>query len=112
MSVNTTVLYPNDDPNAWFDLDYYIKTHTAMVVDRWVPYGLKNWTIIQFTDGRDGSSPQFRIGANFTWESMEGATNAMTATESKAIFDDVPNFTTIIPVLISGTVAASWKGES
>jgi uncharacterized protein (TIGR02118 family) len=102
MTVNTTVLYPRD---AIFNLEYYIKSHMALVAEKWTPYGLKDWQVVQFTT----ANAPFKVGAMFTWDNLNGATAAMKAHESKVIFDDVPNFSDQQPILFSGDIVGSWR---
>nr|XP_001392934.2 hypothetical protein ANI_1_2188074 [Aspergillus niger CBS 513.88] len=95
MTVNATVLYPKD---AAFDLQYYFSNHMTLAVERWSLHGLKDWRVVQFTS----SDAPFVVGAMFTWDSMNGLTEACKAEDSKAIFEDVPNFSDQEPIILNG----------
>ncbi|GKZ87985.1 hypothetical protein CBS115989_10854 [Aspergillus niger] len=102
MTVNATVLYPKD---AAFDLQYYFSNHMTLAVERWSLHGLKDWRVVQFTS----SDAPFVVGAMFTWDSMNGLTEACKAEDSKAIFEDVPNFSDQEPIILYGDVVETWQ---
>jgi len=43
------VSYPRK-PGAKFDMDYYINTHMKIVEKHWTPFGMKDWTVVQFKE--------------------------------------------------------------
>ena len=110
MPANTTILYSTNEKDAWFDIDYYIKVHMPLVVEKWGPHGLLEWQVLKFMAPSDGPQPAFSIGAFCTWESLEGAKKAVESPESKVVFDDVVNYSNIKPVHhLTATVEGSWR---
>ena len=105
MVFNATVLYPQESDSK-FDLSYYLKSHMPIVEKNWGHYGLKDWKIVEFAAGPDGSKP-YSIGAVLTWESEEGLQKALGGEEAKTVFGDVPNFSNKQPVFLSGNVVGS-----
>lgn len=103
MPANTTILYPKLGGDAWFDLDYYVSKHMALVADKWAPFGLMSWQVLKFV-ADDGHEPEYSIGAFCTWESFEGAKEAISAPASKIIFQDIVNFSSVKPLHMMATI--------
>ncbi|RFN48194.1 ethyl tert-butyl ether degradation ethd [Fusarium flagelliforme] len=72
-----------------FDVDYYLKTHMPLAEKTWSSKGLKSAEVIQL----GGDSP-YQIYSILRWESMAAFQAAAGSEESKAVHDDVKNFTT------------------
>ncbi|RFU79636.1 hypothetical protein TARUN_2577 [Trichoderma arundinaceum] len=104
MPSNLTVLYNQPKEGEYFNLEYYINTHMPIVKKQWTPLGLKAWQVIKF-----GPGSQFYGGVLLTWENPENATSVLTAAESKPVFDDVPNFTNLTPILLPSSIEDSWE---
>ncbi|KAL7947078.1 hypothetical protein V8C42DRAFT_300990 [Trichoderma barbatum] len=104
MASNATVYYNQPGEGEYFDMDYYINTHMPIVVKQWTPLGLKSWQVIQF-----GPDAPYFGGALLTWDKPEDAANILTAEESKLVFDDVPNFTNLKPILLTSSIKGSWE---
>lgn len=104
MSFSVSVLYPSA-PDAKFDMDYYLKTHMPLVQSHWQQYGLKDWKVVKFQPGADGSKP-YDVQAILTFENAQ---SLATASEKAGgpVFGDIPNFSNQQPVLINGDLMAS-----
>ena len=103
MACKATVLYPNDD-DLTFDLVYYLNTHMSLVHSTWRPHGLEHWDVVQFGNGADGVKSVYHIQANLTFRNTEALEAAMADPGTKAIFDDVANFTNKAPIFVAGAV--------
>jgi uncharacterized protein (TIGR02118 family) len=106
MGFSATVVYPNDD-DIKFDLDYYLKTHMPLVKNTWGKHGLEKWEVIKFAQGPDGSKPKYAIEALLTFKDGAALQAAMADEGTKAVFDDVPNFTNKQPIFLAGEVVGS-----
>ncbi|CAD6443665.1 cfd7a58a-c3a2-48dc-86e4-286ec6c79c84 [Sclerotinia trifoliorum] len=94
MSFIVTVIYPKTETST-FDLDYYMKTHIPLVQEKWGPHGLKNWTVTKLDE-----STGYSMQALLWFESKEAWANG--AVEAPAIMSDVPNFSSVQPLLVFG----------
>jgi uncharacterized protein (TIGR02118 family) len=87
--IRLSVLYPSTE-GAKFDHDYYRNTHVPLCVKTW---GLDGAEIDKGVDG------PYVAAVHFKFESPEALQGAMAAEGTGAIMADVPNYTTIQPVL-------------
>lgn len=106
MPVNCTILYESA-PDAIFDMSYYLKTHMPLVAEKWGPYGLTGWSVLQFADGPDGSKPQYSVQATLTWENGEQVAKALGGKETEEVMEDVKNFSNKGPIFLVGNVVGS-----
>lgn len=101
MTYTAIVMYPNE-ADIKFDESYYIKTHMPLVQSTWGSYGLISWRINKFPTALDGSPSQYLIMATLEWESQEALQAALQSSGSAGVFADIPNFTNVKPVTLSG----------
>lgn len=101
-SALVSVLYPNE-PDTKFDLEYYNTKHIGLVNEKWGKQGLQSYWVV---DLRQSGGP-YAIQTTMLWESLESFQKASSAEDSAAVFADVPNFTNVKPVLLSGGVVKS-----
>ncbi|KAL7935908.1 hypothetical protein V8C35DRAFT_298544 [Trichoderma chlorosporum] len=106
MAYIVTVLYNTLAEGDFFDMDYYLNTHMPLVQKTWSQDGLKSWQVLQCPP--DGP---FYGGAVLTWEKAEGAAKSLAAEKTKPVFDDVPNFTNLTPIVITSPVISSWVNK-
>ncbi|PTB65012.1 hypothetical protein BBK36DRAFT_1169796 [Trichoderma citrinoviride] len=99
-----TVLYNQPKEGEFFDMDYYVNKHMPIANEKWTPLGLKSWQVIKY-----GPDAPFYGGVILNFEKPEAAANVLTATESQPVFDDVPNFTNLKPILLPANVEGSWE---
>jgi uncharacterized protein (TIGR02118 family) len=107
-TANITVLYPKttvDDES--FDMDYYVTKHMPLVMKIWGPKGLTGWQVIGFE--ADDATSQYLAGSIFSFENSATARKVLEIPESAALFEDIPNFTNIKPVVMKGNVTSSWS---
>ncbi|KAH8673249.1 hypothetical protein BGZ61DRAFT_482488 [Ilyonectria robusta] len=105
---NVTVLYPAPAEGEKFDMDYYVSTHLKIATEAWKDIGIAGIQFINFTDAVGGSALPFSVAAVVTFDSPDGARKALVVPETKAVFEDGPNYTNITPVVLLGDVKASW----
>jgi uncharacterized protein (TIGR02118 family) len=105
MPVTATVLYPTN-PNATFDISYYLSTHMPLVAEKWGPFGLQAWSVVNFTNEHDGSKPPYSVQATLVWDKAESIKTAIEE-EGEVVFGDVKNFSNEAPVFMVGEVVGS-----
>jgi uncharacterized protein (TIGR02118 family) len=93
--IRVSVLYPKTD-GATFDHDYYANSH--------VPLACTTWGVSAQID--KGINGPYEAAVHFTFESMEAMGAAMAAEGTGAIMADVPNYTTITPVMQVSEIVA------
>jgi uncharacterized protein (TIGR02118 family) len=87
--IRLSVFYPVTE-GATFDHDYYRDTHVPKAVEAW---GLDGAEIDKGVDGPYVAAVHFRFG------SLEEMQTAMAGEGTSAVLADIPNYTTISPVL-------------
>ncbi len=87
--IRLSVFYPAAD-GATFVHDYYRDRHVPLAVSTW---GLDGAQIDKGVDG------PYVAAVHFTFESMEAMKAAMAAEGTSAVMADIPNYTSIKPVL-------------
>jgi uncharacterized protein (TIGR02118 family) len=93
--IRLNVIYP-DAPDAYFDMDYYINKHIAMVKEL-CGDAVKGCTVEQGLGGPGGPAP-YRVIARISVDSMEDFEKYV-APHDPEFGADVPNFTNIIPIV-------------
>jgi uncharacterized protein (TIGR02118 family) len=92
------VLYPRKEGST-FDLDYYHATHMPLVTKHWKKHGLKSFTVTKL-----GDENPYSVSATMDWESSESIGKALADPETKAVMEDIKNFSSEQPILLSGEV--------
>jgi len=106
MVVVATVTYPNE-PDATFDMKYYLSTHMPLVMDTWKSSGLQKYEVVQFQKGPDGSDPAFSVQCTLTFGSSDQIEKALGLPDTKKVFDDVNNFSNKGPKFSVGEVTGT-----
>jgi uncharacterized protein (TIGR02118 family) len=110
---NITVLYhSSQNGNGSFDIEYYVEKHMKLVEKAWQAVGIQAWQVIKFAGQPAGSPPPYFAAAIVTFDSCDGAERALGVEETKEVFGDVPNFTNLTPLLMTGDVSGSWVTSS
>lgn len=87
--IRLSVLYPKTE-GATFDHDYYRDRHVPLALEKW---GLESADIDKGIDG------PYEAAVHFTFDSMEAMGAAMGGEGTAEVQADLPNYTTIAPVL-------------
>ena len=87
--IRLSVFYPATD-GATFDHDYYRDSHVPLCVKTW---GLDGAEIDRGVNG------PYVAAVHFRFESLDALNAAMGSSGTAAVLGDVPNYTTIQPVL-------------
>ena len=87
--IRLSVFYPTTE-GATFDHDYYRNSHVPLCLKTW---GVENAEIDKGVDG------PYVAAVHFRFESMDAMAAAMGNPATAEILGDVPNYTTITPVL-------------
>jgi uncharacterized protein (TIGR02118 family) len=87
--IRLSVLYPKTD-GATFDHDYYRDSHVPLALEKW---GLDGAEIDKGIDG------PYEAAVHFTFESMDAMGAALGGEGTAEVQADVPNYTTITPVM-------------
>jgi uncharacterized protein (TIGR02118 family) len=94
--IRMSVLYPETE-GATFDHDYYANKH--------VPLAVKTWGI--GGAGIDkGINGQYVAAVHFMFESLEAMPAALGSEGTAEVMADVPNYTTIAPVLQTSEIVS------
>lgn len=94
--IRVIVSYPSQ-AGSRFDLDYYLKKHIPLVVEKLSPHGLISATVEQgIGGGAPGSPAKYQIQAYLNFPTME-ATQAGMSAEAPGLIADIPNFTDVRP---------------
>lgn len=102
--IKVSVLYPNKS-GAKFDTSYYFAKHMPLVA-RKLGAAVKTTAVDQGVAGPSpGSPPAFVMMAHFTFESTD-AFQAAFAPHAAEIMGDIPNYTSIEPIIQISEVKA------
>ena len=94
--IRVTVSYPNQ-PGSRFDMDYYLKTHMPMVVDKLGPHGLVATEVERgIAGGAPGSPARYQMQAHLNFSTLQGMQAGLSA-EVAGLMADIPNFTDVRP---------------
>jgi uncharacterized protein (TIGR02118 family) len=106
MPVTATVLYPAT-PSSTFDMSYYLSSHMPLVAEKWGPFGLQAWSVVNLTNEHDGGlKPPYSVQATLVWDKAESIKTAIDK-EGEVVFGDVKNFSNEAPVFMVGEVVGS-----
>jgi uncharacterized protein (TIGR02118 family) len=94
--IRLSVLYPATE-GATFDHDYYANSHVPLAVKAW---GLEGADIDKGVNG------PYVAAVHFTFDSMEAMGAALGAPGTADVMADVPNYTTIQPVMQTSEIVA------
>jgi len=106
MPFHATVLYPQED-DAKFDMDYYLKKHMPLVMEKFKSHGLKRWEVLEYKPGPDGAAPKFSVGATLIFDSPDQMAAAITSEDAKPVFGDIENFSNKAPVFLGGAMVGT-----
>lgn len=85
-------------PQQKFDLDYYMKSHIPLVGSLWKSAGLKGVQVMRGTGSPTGDAAPYHVITLLDFELLD-AFKAAAAANGKAVFDDVPKFTDVQPMI-------------
>ncbi|KAF1912652.1 hypothetical protein BDU57DRAFT_505557 [Ampelomyces quisqualis] len=92
------VAYPRKEGYK-FNKEYYLSTHMPLAAKHWKKHGMKSYTVTELS--ADGP---YTYSVVIEFESAEGWGAAATDPNTKDVMEDVPNFSSEQPILISGGV--------
>lgn len=96
--ITVTVAYPFEQGST-FNFDYYEKVHMTLVADRWSGTAFRGSEALRGLAGPDGGQPSFHALALLRFESMSGFEQAISSAAGSEILGDVPNFTSVQPLV-------------
>jgi uncharacterized protein (TIGR02118 family) len=95
--IRVNIFYPSTEGGR-FDLDYYLKTHMPMAIEKLGP-SLKGVSIEYGVSGvQPGTQPVYVVMCNFTFDSAEAFLAAFLP-HAKVLQGDMPNYTDIEPIM-------------
>ena len=95
--IKVSVLYPNND-SASFDMDYYCNSHIPMVKDK-LGDACKDVSVEGGLGGGEPDSPPPYVAmGHFYFDTVEEFQAAF-GPHAAAIMGDIPNYTTVDPVI-------------
>ena len=91
-----TILYPNEE-GVRFDMEYYKNHHLPLIMDL---YGksIARFELRQGLPGPDGSKPPY-VATVHIYIADQKAFDENGAKHGKTLVDDVPNFSSVMPVI-------------
>ena len=95
--IRVNVLYPRKE-GARFDWTYYLDKHMPMVNRKFGSAAKGVWVEQGLAGGAPSSPPPFVAMAHFTFDSVE-AFQAAFAPHAAEIMADIPNYTSIEPII-------------
>lgn len=97
-------MYPNT-PNARFDMDYYLKIHMPMSIERLSPApGFRSVSVERgLGDGTPGSKPAYVALCHYLFDSLEDFLAAFTP-HAAVLQGDIPNYTDLNPLIVVSAV--------
>ena len=93
-----TVTYPKSK-SATFDFDYFREKHLPEVGKAFGPFGLGYASVLRGEQSLDGKEPAYFAVTIMSFRDEEGAKQAVATDAAKALIDDIPNFTSVKPVM-------------
>ena len=93
-----TIHYPNAN-GATFDHEYYRTRHLPEVGKAFGPFGLGYASVLKGEESADGSSPSFFVTTILSFRDEQGAREALASDGARALIADVPNFTSVRPLV-------------
>jgi uncharacterized protein (TIGR02118 family) len=95
--IRLTVMYP-DSEDAYFDMDYYLNTHIAMVQEKCGPAVTECSVETGLGGAAPGAPAPYRVIARICVDSMDDFVKYV-APHDPEFAADIPNFTNIRPVI-------------
>lgn len=103
--ITVSVLYPNE-ANLRFDMDYYFNRHIPLV-RRLLGSALKGVQVERgISGGTPGSSAPFFVLVHLTFDSLD-AFQAAFGPHAAAIQQDIPNYSSVTPIVQVSEVTSS-----
>ncbi len=100
-----TVLYPKTT-GATFDHDYYKNVHLPLVSEKLKPFGLRRMEVIRGIAAMAGAPAPFFTISNYYFDEADQFFDGMAAVGT-AIIEDIPQYTTIDPLIQLGGLLAT-----
>jgi uncharacterized protein (TIGR02118 family) len=97
-----TIFYPNSDGVRW-DVDYYRTHHMPLIMRLYGPQAIKRFELRKGDAGQTGGKPTY-IGSVNIYINQQAAFDAAGKQHTKALVDDVPNFSSVMPVAFPTTI--------
>lgn len=101
--IRISAVYPNE-PGSRFDAAYYLERHEPFASGLLTPHGLTDVRTAIGTEGLDGSPPVFWAISEMVFASRGAFDRAMSLC-GEQLFADIPNYTSVTPVLQVSTLA-------
>lgn len=95
--VLVSAMYPKELA-ASFDQTCYRQKHIPLVKERWGPMGLEDVQLVRGVGTPDGSPAPYQVIALLSFRSLQHFQDAVGA-HAEEILGDVPNFTSVQPVI-------------
>ena len=96
--ISLTALYLKT-ADSWFDMDYYVNTHTPLVRERLTPAGLVSIDLeAGLAGGTADSPPAYAMIGRLNFASLDELQNAL-SNHGPELMGDIPNFTNVQPLM-------------
>lgn len=91
-----TILYPNQEGVRW-DVDYYNAHHMPLIMDLYGEKAIKRFELRKGHSDQAGAKPPY-IGSINIYIADQAAFDAAGQAHTQALVDDVPNFSSVMPM--------------
>ena len=98
MTILVTLAYPNQ-PGARFDYEYYEREHMPLVARLWDGTGFLGSEAMRGLAGADGGAAPYFAVATLRFTSIEAFQAAIGSEAGAKVLADVPNYTSVEPVM-------------
>lgn len=99
-----TILYPNSDDVHW-DVEYYRAVHQPLIMDLYGDEAISRFELRRGEAAADGSPAPY-IGSINIYIRDQAAFDAAGAEHGQTLVEDVPNFSSVMPIAFQTTVVA------
>ena len=93
-----TITYPKTKGST-FDFDYFRNYHLPKIGAAMGSFGLGYASVLRGEQSLDGKDPAYYAITILSFQTEQGARDAAACDASKALAEDIPNFTTVKPVM-------------
>ena len=100
-----TITYPNS-ADATFDFDYFRSKHLPEVGKAFKPFGLGYAAVLRGEESLGGGDPAYFATTILSFPTEQSARDAVKSKAGKALTKDIPNFTSVTPVMQFNTSVA------
>jgi uncharacterized protein (TIGR02118 family) len=93
-----TITYPKS-ADASFDFDYFRSKHLPEIGKGFKAFGLGYASVLRGEQSLDGKDPAFFATVTLSFATEQGARDAVVSDAARTLSADIPNFTSVTPLM-------------